>query len=335
MDLHFSIVINSVWEQTAANHASHLNGVLRVGLGLVTLVSGVGKLLDPAGSRQAMSDFGVPSKYVVSATKALPIVELILSATIILDATSRLSSLALAWLFACFSLGIANLLRQDKAPPCNCFGAVHSDEVSKWTLLRSVLLAALAFLVHRLPTYALTPGFKSTVLAATLFGAVSYAVVLGVKRQRRLMLSKPAKRLAKGQRVPATRLWDGRWLEDLLAKDRPTLLLLTSTDCGHCTLLKQWINPWRGRVQESLHIVELQTLDSKQFADPPQIEGLGRFVFYFSPKEAGRFKSVTPGAFLVDETGTLLATPVAGRLEIEALVRLTLRQTAVATLGSE
>ena len=76
MDLHFSIVINSVWEQTAANHASHLNGVLRVGLGLVTLVSGVGKLLDPAGSRQAMSDFGVPSKYVVSATKALPIVEL-------------------------------------------------------------------------------------------------------------------------------------------------------------------------------------------------------------------------------------------------------------------
>lgn len=278
-----------------------------------------------------MSDFGVPSKYAASATRALPIIELILSATIILDATSRLSSLALALLFACFSLGIAKLLRQDKAPPCNCFGAVHSDEVSKWTLLRSVLLAALALLVHRLPTYALTPGLKSAILAATLYAAVSYAVVLGVRRQRRLKLSKPAKRLAEGQRVPATRLWDGRWLEDVLAKDRVTLLLLTSTDCGHCVLLKQWLNQWRNRVQESLDVVELQTLDSKQFTDPPQIEGLGRSVFYFSPKEAARFKSVTPGAFLVDRTGTLLATPVAGRLEIEALVRLTLRENTLAT----
>lgn len=278
-----------------------------------------------------MSDFGVPSKYVASATRALPIIELILSATIILDATSRLSSLVLALLFACFSLGIANLLRQDKAPPCNCFGAVHSDEVSKWTLLRSVVLATSALLINRLPTYALTPGLKSTVLAATLFAAASYAVVLGVRRQRRLKLSKPAKRLAEGQRVPATRLWDGRWLEGVLANDRPTLLLLTSTDCGHCVLLKQWLNQWRNRVQESLHVVELQTLDSKQFTDPPQIEGLGRSVFYFSPKEAARFKSVTPGAFLVDRTGTLLATPVAGRLEIEALVRLTLRENTLAT----
>ena len=96
-------------------------------------------------------------------------------------------------------------------------------------------------------------------------------------------------------------------------------------------MLKQWLNQWRDRIQESLQIVELQTLDSKHFADPPQIEGLGRSVFYFSPKEAARFKSVTPGAFLVDETGTLLATPVAGRLEIEALVRLTLRENALPT----
>ena len=46
---------------------------------------------------------------------------------------------------------------------------------------------------------------------------------------------------------------------------------------------------------------------------------------FVSRKDFLRFKSPTPGAFLVDPTGTILSPPVVGAEEIEALVRMLLK----------
>ena len=298
-----------------------LNLVLRMTLSAVMLVSGIGKYLDLEGGRQAMRDFGLPAQLVPVAAALLPALELLLSATILFDGTTRLSCAALAVLFACFSVGIANLLRQDKAPPCHCFGAAHSEPVSKTTLFRALLQAATAAICGRLPLYPLTPGLKSTLLVATGFSAFAFLARRTIQRREKEANEK-LNRLEVGQRIPAARTTSGDWLESLLPSDKKTLLLLTSSSCVPCHELKIQMSGWAKSVRDRLEIVEIaakkEPKEHKEPESPFPSHSLDNEDFL-------RFKSSTPGAFLVDHTGTILSPPVVGAEEIEALVRMLLK----------
>lgn len=297
------------------------NLILRVFLAFVALVAGVGKLMDPAGSRQAMGDFGVPSWLVEPAARTLPVVEIALGLLVLVDSTSRIASLGLALLFFAFSLGIGNLLRQDKAPPCNCFGAVHSEPVSVFTLARAILLIALSLACFRLTRGALTPALGQQICAAVAYALAGVGVRAGVLWRKKRGLLKPLERLRVGQRLPAVTLADGQWVEQVLAQDRKTLLLITDAGCEPCRALKAMMSHWLANVVGDLAFVELKRAATDVPGEP--IEGL--ITHRIETEQFSRFLSPTPGAILVDSKATILAPPVVGAAEIEALVRLTLR----------
>lgn len=296
--------------------AALLNLLLRLFLSVVTLVSGVAKLKDPKGTRQAVRDFGLPSQWAAAAAKVLPLSEITLAGFILVDTTSRLAALCLCGLFASFCLGLARLLREKKSPPCNCFGALHSAPVTRTTLLRTFALLVLAATCLTLPTFSLTStleGFLSTLLGFSL-------ICLGTARvAERAAFRDRNKGLRVGQRLPAVRTANGDWLESLLIPGRPTLLILTSRQCAPCEELQQDLSYWTHCLESRLNIVRLTALSpdkgSNDGSKDPEIQlSLENLQFFATP---------TPGAILLDQSGTVQVPAVSGRQAIEALIRIT------------
>lgn len=290
--------------------------ILRVALSFVVLLAGVGKMMDPAGSRQSMVDFGVPVRWAGGTSALLPLVELALGLGLLIDVTARTASFGLAVLFSVFSLGIWNLLRQNKAPACNCFGAVHSEPVSAWTLLRSLTLAGIGAALYHLPLWPLTPGLLGAALVVTAYtscGAMLYG--LSKWRQKMLLRSGP-ERLQVGDHLPDVRLEDGRWLVDALSRCGPTLVILTSEGCPPCNALIQKMAPWRHRVVGVLPIIELRKGAPAEERDPN--------VYYLNPTSFARLLSSTPAGILVGSDAGVIQPPAVGPAEVEALIKLTL-----------
>lgn len=300
--------------------SSILNLLLRLALSAIMLVSGLGKLRDQEGTRQAVGDFGVPARWVESAAKVLVATELLLAATILLDLSYFVAGYGLLMLFSLFCAGIANLLSQDKAPPCHCFGAVHSAPVSRWTLLRTVGFAVMAWTVCRTPQFSLTPGVKSLVLVAGAFSLSAFAIDKRVRTRIAKGLHNKPRRLGVGQRVPAVRLLDGRWLESVLSRHQRSLLVLTSDACGPCKKLEEPLNRWAEALRDCLPIIRIRSGETSG-----ESAGPGTDVF-LRAEDFRRFLSPTPGAILVDHKGTVVSPPVAGEIEIEALIRMALAQ---------
>ncbi|MGH7606652.1 MAG: MauE/DoxX family redox-associated membrane protein, partial [Gemmatimonadales bacterium] len=119
----------------------------RGGLALVFIAAGVGKLLDPVGSRRALRDFGVPRGWAGPGAWLLPIAELAAAAALLTQALARVGAVASLLLLAAFALGVANALRQGRAPDCHCFGQLHSAPAGRGTLVRNLALGVPAALV--------------------------------------------------------------------------------------------------------------------------------------------------------------------------------------------
>src|SRR5215469_8875335 len=92
----------------------------------VFVVAAVAKLADPRGSRQALSDFGVPRSLVPAISVALPLAELAVAVALIPRPTAWWGALGAFVLLAVFIAGIANQLAHGHAPACHCFGQLHS-----------------------------------------------------------------------------------------------------------------------------------------------------------------------------------------------------------------
>lgn len=297
------------------------NLILRILLSGITMTSAVGKFLDPEGGRQAMGDFGVPSRWVDPFARGLPILELLLSAAVLFDCTTRAACVGLALMFLAFSVGLANLLRQDKAPPCNCFGAVHSEPVSAFTVARALALSVLSIGCLSSPVFPLNPSFKEAGITGLAFVVAGFAVRRLAQRKLERRLAEKRRRLLVGQRIPAVQTSAGEWLAEVLPPDKKTLLLTTVPGCETCQQLKQVMLPWLDVMEEQLAVVELRmALDE----DDHQQEG-SLVCYRLDPKAHKRFLSFeSPGGILVDDSGTILEPPVAGPWQIEALIRLTL-----------
>ena len=116
-------------------------------LGMVFAVAGVAKLADRAGARAAIEAFGIPPRPAGAAAILLPLVELAIGGALLAAATSRWAAVAALALLAVFSLAIVRVLRAGSAPDCNCFGGLTQTEVGRGSLVRNILLGALAALV--------------------------------------------------------------------------------------------------------------------------------------------------------------------------------------------
>lgn len=118
--------------------------VARVVLALVFFVAGAAKLVDRAGSRQALVDFGVPDRLAGPLGRLLPLAELAVGVALIPAATALWGALGALVLLVVFVAGIALNLARGKKPECRCFGQLHSAPAGWETLARNGVLLAVA-----------------------------------------------------------------------------------------------------------------------------------------------------------------------------------------------
>lgn len=118
--------------------------IARFALTAVFAVAGFTKLADRAGSRQALVAFGVPERLAAPGGIALPVAELAVAVMLIPAATAAIGAAGALVLLLGFCAGIARSMAKGEAPDCHCFGQLHSEPVGWSTLIRNLVLAALA-----------------------------------------------------------------------------------------------------------------------------------------------------------------------------------------------
>jgi peroxiredoxin len=116
----------------------------RLMLAAVFGVAGVAKLADRAGSRQAVIEFGVPPWLAGPIGLALPCIELLVAAALLLVPSAWWGSVGALALLLLFSAGIALNLARGRRPTCRCFGQIGAGPVGRSTLVRNALFAAVA-----------------------------------------------------------------------------------------------------------------------------------------------------------------------------------------------
>lgn len=129
-----------------ALHQPHAQLTLRLVLGGLLLLAGVGKLADRTAFRQAVAEYEVLPKYLERPFAALlPWLESTLGVLLLLGLGTAVAASLAAPLFLSFGLAIGVNLRRGRHIDCHCFGSVQSERTGWPALLRSMalLLAAL------------------------------------------------------------------------------------------------------------------------------------------------------------------------------------------------
>ena len=110
-------------------------------MGTVLLLAGAFKLGQRAWPAAA-AEFGAP-RWVIG---GLPWVELVLGGLLMAQVGGRWTSAGASVLFAVFTVAVALRLRATERAPCGCFGETSPEPVGVDTLVRNILLTAMAAL---------------------------------------------------------------------------------------------------------------------------------------------------------------------------------------------
>lgn len=119
----------------------------RLFLAGVFLVSGVGKLLDLKGSKEAVRNFGVPAALAPAGGVILPIVELVVAGLLLVEATAWYGAIAALVLNILFIAGIGWNMAKGNQIDCHCFGAIHSAKVGWRPIIRDLVFSAIALFI--------------------------------------------------------------------------------------------------------------------------------------------------------------------------------------------
>ena len=257
----------------------------RILLALIFVVAGLAKLADLVGSRQALRDFGVPAALANPSGVLLPVAELAVAVALLPSISAWFGAVGALVLLLLFVAGISFNLARGRTPDCHCFGQLHSAPAGWPTLLRNLVLVALAVGIIWFGRPSAGPGALDWLAPLTaaerieLLGAlILYALLIGegwilfemMKQQGRLLLRIEAAEavqasaglgtralpsggsvagLAVGTPAPVFRLSDlvgGQvTLADLRPSDKALLLLFSDPDCGPCAALFPEVSRWQ------------------------------------------------------------------------------------------
>src|SRR5258708_11205395 len=257
----------------------------RLLLTMVFVVAGLAKLGDRAGSRQALVDFGVPARLVTPLAVLLPLAELAVAVALIPTASAWWGALGALALLVLFITAIGYTLARGRTPDCHCFGQLHSAPAGWATLVRNVILAAVAGFVvglGRTNAGASDIGWVGRLAIAQrielIFGGlvvgllmIEVWVVIQMLRQqgyRLLRLEELEVKLAEsgtkvtaeappaaaagllvGTTAPAFSLpglyGETITLDFLRASGKPILLIFSDPGCGPCNALLPEIGRWQ------------------------------------------------------------------------------------------
>jgi len=113
--------------------------VERIAVGVVLLMAGAFKLGQRAWPTAA-AEFGAP-RWVIG---GLPWVEMVLGGLLMAQVGGRWTAGAAGALFAVFTVAVALRLRSTEPVPCGCFGEASPAPVGVDTLVRNIVLTAMA-----------------------------------------------------------------------------------------------------------------------------------------------------------------------------------------------
>ena len=226
-------------------------------MGLVLFVAGVAKLARPRATRESLRAFGVPHRLLLPGAFLLPAVELGVAGLLVPQSTARAGALAAAALLLVFTMALARALYRGEQPECNCFGALRSGPVDRWTLARNLTLIAVAATLG-----ATSPGRLHVSLSTTqtlvlivgtvmlVFTAVHVFFSVHLFRQNGRLLERvaalesggrpayPAEGLPAGVPAPRFDLVDltgeRQSLDSLLGSGASLALAFVDPDCGAC-----------------------------------------------------------------------------------------------------
>ena len=121
----------------------------RLVLASVFALAGIAKLIDRPGSERSNVDFGLPPLLARPVAILLPFAELACAIALIPAATARWGAIGVFALLVLFVIAIGVNLARGHAPNCRGFGQLHSEPVNWSTLMRNMVLAAIAATIIR------------------------------------------------------------------------------------------------------------------------------------------------------------------------------------------
>ena len=345
--------------------------VARLLLCLVFLVSGSAKLFDLAGSRRALTDFGLPGSLAGFFGLALPAAELAVAAALLPVASARYGAVGALTLLALFLVGISVNLAHGRTPDCHCFGQMHSEPIGWPTLARNAVLASIAgFVVWGGQT---NPGasavawvgkltvIQQTELALALAGLILLAIEAWLlfqmlRQQGRILLrldaleakvttggegqvpqglASPPAGLPVGTPAPSFRLdgLRGETLtsEALRAADKPLLLLFTSPNCGPCQSLMPDIGRWQREYAATLNIAVIGEGTADDNRNKAAEHGLTQVLLQSSREVAESYLAYGTPAAVVVRPDGMIGSALA--LGADAIRNLVAQTLGMATPG--
>ena len=259
--------------------------VARVLLAAVFAVAGVAKLLDRAGSRQAVVDFGGPERLAAPLAILLPLAEVAVAIALIPKPSAWYGAIGALALLLAFIAAIGLNIARGRQPDCHCFGQLHSSPAGWPALGRNAALAAVAAFVAAAGRT--DPGLSAVAWLGDLSGAEIAALVGGIaalglltfqtlllfnvlRQNGRLLLrvdalerqagvgetseagaraATPQAGLPVGSPAPGFQLsglyGETLTLDALRASGRPVLLIFGDPNCGPCNALLPEIGRWQ------------------------------------------------------------------------------------------
>jgi peroxiredoxin/uncharacterized membrane protein YphA (DoxX/SURF4 family) len=315
--------------------------IARLVLAAVLGAAGIAKLLRPTASRTSMAAFGIPRALVPTAAVAVPVVEVAVAALLVPAATAEAAAIAAFLLLAAFTLGVGANLARGRAPACGCFGAVSSQPIGPATIVRNLVLMALAGFVaigeaagKGASLGAWFGGLSTAGKAGVLFAAalvVAVAVPVLAARTESPAVSEENEiddedwgGLPVGDEAPAFRLRDVRGSEvtlaSLLAPGRPVLLVFAAPSCQSCAALLPDVAAWERELDGQLAVAVVSS-DAEAGREAAHEHGLGTVLEDGARDVAEAYRTVgTPAAVVVGVDGRISTETAHGADEIHTLI---------------
>ncbi len=329
--------------------------IARLLLALVFAVAAVAKLTDRAGSRQAISDFGLPAALATPLGILLPLAELAVAAALIPTSTAWWGAIGALALLLLFVTGIAVNLARGHKPDCHCFGQLHSAPAGWKTLARNGVLAAVAGFVVWQGREGAGPSAMSWLagLSTSQFVALIVdLVVLGVvaaqwwflvhllRQNGRLLVrvealetrlgvsgtlpsqngvpAQPAG-LPVGASAPDFSLsglyGETLTLESMRALDKPVMLFFTDPNCGPCNALLPEIGRWQQEHAEKLTVSLISRGDPEENRAKAAEHGLQHVLLQKDREVSEAYQAYGTPSAVLVQPDGTIGSPVAGGAE--------------------
>ena len=334
--------------------------LVRIILFAIFALAGIGKLLDLKGSEKAVKAFGTPEEFAKFFAVALPFAEIVFAVCLLFVETSWLGAIGAMILLLTFIGGMIWQLAQGNAPDCHCFGAIHSEPVSKKSLARNVVFAVLAsvlilsgrnnqgasifdsandsqgnFMV--LITGLATVGLLAVVVfylkkiseqqtqIMRRIEILEVTALDGGKEVLREDVKPPTNGLPIGAPAPDFALPDvnGKQIsfENLLMQTKPMIFLFVSPTCKPCAALLPEIEMWQAELKGKLNFIFVSSGNVKDNLDKFAGNTLKQVLLQNDREVALKFGAEwTPTAVLVNNDGTIASHAAVGDKAIRELV---------------